>query len=122
MFDVDTFKTVNDNWGREAGDEILRKLSATVKDCIRDGDAFARWGGEEFLLLLTSAEIEQAYMVAERIRERVSNTVFEPCGHITVSIGVAAVREGDSPRTIFVRADQALYDAKQKGRNCTSMR
>jgi len=122
MFDIDTFKAVNDNWGREAGDEILRQLSATVKECIRDGDAFARWGGEEFLLLLTSAEIEQAYMVAERIRERVSSTVYEPCGHITISIGVTAVREGDSPRTIFVRADQALYDAKQKGRNCTSMR
>lgn len=122
MYDIDFFKDVNDTYGHNVGDIVLKDLTHCVQTCIREGDTLARWGGEEFLCLLVDLNIQQARKVAERIRTRVEQTPFLRVGHITVSIGITAVLDDDTPESFFDRADQALYDAKHDGRNCVRER
>ncbi|MDO4798027.1 MAG: diguanylate cyclase [Coriobacteriales bacterium] len=122
MYDIDWFKNVNDTYGHDTGDVVLMDLTRCVQSCIREGDTLGRWGGEEFLCLLTELTMEQAYAAAERIRKRVEQTNFLRVGHITISIGLTDARENDTAETFFQRVDQALYDAKHAGRNCTCVR
>lgn len=123
MLDVDHFKAVNDSWGHDAGDEVLREFADRVRACTRGIDLVARVGGEEIVVLLPDTGRDAAYHVAERIREKVEKQSFAIQNRsreikVTVSVGVAHRRAGDaSPADMMKRADDALYRAKASGRN-----
>ncbi len=117
MFDIDHFKKVNDQYGHSCGDQVLKDLCRLIRVLIRQGDLLIRWGGEEFLVLLPATQIEEAGPLAERIRLEVAQTHFIDAGPITISLGVAQFRQGDSTDTVLKRVDNALYRAKQEGRN-----
>ena len=117
VLDIDHFKKVNDTYGHNVGDSVLRELSSCVQTMTQAGDTFARWGGEEFVCLLPDTDAKEAAAVAERMRARVANVSFVYAGHVTISVGVAAARPDDTPETLFQRADKALYQAKKDGRN-----
>jgi diguanylate cyclase (GGDEF)-like protein len=120
MIDIDFFKRINDEVGHLAGDEVLRKFAHTVHRELRSTDIFGRYGGEEFMHILAHTNIEGAMTHAERIRIQALTLDFpgfaKKCS-ITVSIGVAQYRQGDSVAETLSRADAALYKAKQAGRN-----
>lgn len=117
MADIDHFKTVNDTLGHLAGDEVLKKFAELLLHRGRDSDLPGRWGGEEFVLLLSKTDIHGARELAERLRTAVAGTVFANSVRITVSIGVAAAHPDDSILTLQEKADKALYRAKETGRN-----
>lgn len=117
VFDIDHFKEVNDRFGHDVGDLVLVELARLVGGTLRASDSFARWGGEEFLVLLPETRLEQARDLAELLRQRVEGHAFVTAGRISVSIGLTAFRTSDDSNQIFKRADQALYEAKQQGRN-----
>lgn len=117
VVDIDQFKMVNDTYGHQQGDKILKQVSDIVKSSIRQGDIAARWGGEELAVYLPQLGVQQAIYVAERIRKRVMGET-EPC--VTVSCGIAEWSWTDdrvSVESLFYRADMALYEAKNNGRN-----
>lgn len=117
LCDLDNFKAINDDFGHNTGDEVLRLFAKLVNNCIRGTDTFARWGGEEFVLLLPEAGFETAIQIAEKIRQEVETTKFSKVDKVTVSFGVTQYLEGDSEESLFKRADRALYKAKENGRN-----
>jgi two-component system cell cycle response regulator len=123
MLDIDRFKLVNDTYGHDAGDEVLREFARRVKDATRIVDVVARLGGEEIVVVLPETGLRAAAAVAERIRSRVQSEPFViQAGAlnipVTVSIGVASRRAGDqSPAQMMKRADEAVYRAKGDGRN-----
>src|SRR5690554_6823252 len=116
FFDVDHFKQVNDRHGHAVGDHVLHKLTQLVQRRLRKGDLFARWGGEEFALLLLDTPLEGARKLAERLRDDIERAAMPGPG-VTVSIGLTAYQAEDTARTLIQRADAALYRAKQNGRN-----
>jgi diguanylate cyclase (GGDEF)-like protein len=127
MFDIDHFKNVNDTYGHDVGDDVLRDFSKVAKESLRSIDRFARWGGEEFIALLPRTDIEGAYKTAERIRRRFAeHRLATPRGETvtaTVSTGVAAFDQGGKDMMEIVKAaDQALYAAKSNGRNQVATR
>ena len=116
--DIDNFKRVNDIHGHAAGDKVLRITAQVIRAAVRDSDIPARVGGEEFAVLLPNADINIARDVAERLRRTFAQTFFgEGVGQLTISIGVATMRRGESPEECLVRADTCLYAAKRDGRN-----
>lgn len=120
MIDIDHFKNVNDTYGHGDGDTVLRTFASTAEHCIRSADVLARWGGEEFLLLLPQTPIELAEACVERIRAELQHTAFDglPADfRITISAGVAQYRSGTTIKSLIECADQALYQAKRTGRN-----
>lgn len=117
MFDIDHFKRVNDTYGHDVGDDVLVDLSKRVKTCIRETDIFARWGGEEFMLLLPHTPLSNAAQLAERIRAAIEKDSFPKVGTVTTSFGVTQFIKSDSEESFTKRVDRALYKAKQKGRN-----
>ena len=117
MLDVDHFKNVNDTYGHNAGDDVLVKLGAVVLKIIRLTDRFGRWGGEEFILLLPQTQSEDASVLAERIRKQVAKTKYDNSDPVTVSLGVAEYKPDESLAMFLRRADDALYRAKEEGRN-----
>ena len=121
IVDIDHFKRVNDAHGHAGGDLVLQAFANEAIAALRDGDILARWGGEEFLLLLPACDLDSALRVAQRLRElTVKMAVPLPQGgsmSFTVSIGVAALREGESASQALERSDAALYRAKAEGRN-----
>lgn len=118
MFDIDHFKRVNDTYGHSEGDAVLKNLSRIVGSEIRDSDLLARWGGEEFICMLPSTEVNNALIVAEKLRSKVEGATMGKAGSITISVGVAQCAEGDqSIENLINRADKALYKAKNTGRN-----
>lgn len=119
MIDLDHFKRVNDTYGHNIGDYVLKNFVSLVVSTIREADLFARWGGEEFVLLLRNAGCDEAYRVGEKIRNLVESQVFDEVGHITCSIGITEVFPEDSLTSAIERADGALYAAKERGRNQT---
>ena len=123
VLDVDHFKTINDRFGHAMGDEAIRRLAAAVKAELRDGDVLGRMGGEEFAVLLPGLDESAAMVVAERLRAVVSSLTVESQGQqasMTVSVGVAQARAGESLETLLHRADAALYSSKRGGRNRVS--
>jgi diguanylate cyclase (GGDEF)-like protein len=122
LVDVDHFKRINDEHGHPAGDEVLRRLAQVLRDNLRPGDVVARLGGEEFVLVLQSADAGQAHRVSERVRLAVEQQVMELDGirlSVTVSTGVAEIQPSDrTAQDLLARADLALYAAKASGRNC----
>jgi len=118
MFDIDHFKKINDKYGHLVGDNILKELTAEVQKRVRKNDIFARWGGEEFVIMLDCVtEIELAYSIAESIRSHIDKHTFADVEELTCSFGVTVYQEDDSIEDITSRADKALYEAKEKGRN-----
>jgi diguanylate cyclase (GGDEF)-like protein len=117
MFDIDNFKRVNDTYGHDMGDEVLIKVSATAKQSLRPHDSIGRWGGEEFMILLTEATKEEAIEMAEKIRKDIFNIKWEKMNQISVSLGVSEVRDNDDIQTLYKRVDNRLYYAKTHGKN-----
>ena len=123
LTDIDHFKQFNDNYGHQTGDQVLRLVGLSVKQNIKAQDIACRYGGEEFAVILPRAGLDHAYSVAEHIRksvickELVKRSTGENLGRITISIGVASFRPGDTPNGLIGRADAALYGAKRAGRN-----
>jgi len=117
IFDIDYFKNVNDSFGHQIGDNILSNLAQLVNSNIRDVDFFARWGGEEFVILLPNTELNAAVAFSEHIREYIEESIFTKNIKITCSFGVSQIDKIDNEESFFKRADDALYIAKKTGRN-----
>lgn len=122
IFDLDHFKKLNDNYGHDAGDYVLKELATVLRSGgIRQGDVFARYGGEEFVVLLPKTNLKQAFEIAERLRKLVEQYQFMYEAQrlpVTASIGVADYRQGVNTGTdLFKRADEAVYKSKDGGRN-----
>ena len=120
MLDLDHFKRVNDTYGHQTGDVVLRELGAQIKSTCRPTDAAARYGGEEFAVLLPRTDLKAAAQVGESIRKAVAEHEFrvnEERLPLTISIGIGSIKEDDSSETLIKRADAALYAAKERGRN-----
>ncbi|MEQ8849648.1 diguanylate cyclase [Botrimarina sp.] len=119
MADIDHFKSVNDNYGHQAGDEAIRAFAAVMKSLCRSGDLVARYGGEEFAVLCADCSNATAAGRAEVIRRKLAETTLEFLGgkNITASFGVTELQPGDTPHTLLRRADRALLQAKDQGRN-----
>jgi len=117
ILDIDHFKKVNDRFGHGVGDSVLVQLVSTLKQRLRKADSLARWGGEEFLLLLPDTDYQGAVKVAEALRQVVEDARFEHQQTLTISLGVATVRPDDSLKSLVRRADDGLYRAKREGRN-----
>lgn len=117
VFDVDHFKEVNDHFGHLIGDEVLKNIALIIKNSFRSIDVVARYGGEEFTVLMPNIIAENAVIAAERTRVLIENGHCLPCGKVTVSVGVAEYIHGETFNDWFKRADAALYEAKNNGRN-----
>lgn len=117
FFDLDNFKKVNDTFGHDIGDIVLKEIANIVRLQIRKPDYFARWGGEEFILILPETGLEGALIVAEKIRKSIGDYDFPAVGHVTVSIGVTNYKAYDEYQDLFKRLDDALYRAKSQGKN-----
>lgn len=121
MADLDYFKCINDNYGHMVGDSVLQEVTARILASVRGPDVVGRYGGEEFLIILADADVETANRIAERIRLRIASTPINVEGElieITISLGVSTMSPEDDVRSLVKRADEALYAAKDAGRNC----
>lgn len=120
LIDLDLFKVINDRYGHDAGDQVLRTFASLMQRVIRQTDVAARWGGEEFLMLLPDTSLLQALSLAERLRAEVTQTEFPFRGErlpVTISAGVCSIAQADSVDDILKQADVHLYSAKEAGRN-----
>lgn len=119
LFDLDHFKQINDTFGHEIGDAVLRGVAALSREVLRSnkGDTIGRWGGEEFLVVLPGVMLEQALEVAERLRYSLASHGFGSVGQVTASFGVACSDESGATLELIRHADEAMYRAKQAGRN-----
>lgn len=120
MLDLDNFKQVNDSWGHQCGDAVLKSTATTLFESTRGSDMIYRYGGEEFLLILACTPSEGARLVAERIRKDIASVSLdndEGQFSITASLGISTLNEGDNTKSLIRRADEALYQAKASGRN-----
>lgn len=120
FIDVDDFKMINDTQGHEVGDKVLINVASTLKNAIRKTDFIARWGGEEFIVLLIDTPIESAQLIAEQFREKIaSNNVLhnQVNKKVTISLGLTQARDSDDANSLFKRVDDAMYEAKKSGKN-----
>jgi len=121
MLDIDHFKRINDTYGHQAGDKVIKMLAALIKRCVRETDLAGRYGGEEFAIILNDSSVEDAKIVAERIRQLAKRLVVEHEGEsisFTVSLGLAQFSPDFKGAMAWLEcADQALYEAKENGRN-----
>ena len=117
IVDVDYFKSVNDRYGHQTGDSVLRLLAHIFKVTLRQTDVIGRWGGEEFIIILPHTSIEQADIVAENLRHTVESYLFELDQTITISIGIGKLNKAQSIHETIAYIDEALYEAKKNGRN-----
>ncbi len=121
VLDIDNFKRVNDTFGHKAGDRVLQKLAEAVQQRLRNTDFVARYGGEEFVVILPETPLEAAVTVLNQLREHISGLPFhfrsQPVS-VTFSAGITEMAEGDDEASVFERADKAMYEAKEAGRNC----
>jgi len=117
LFDIDHFKHINDEYGHNVGDRVLQELTGLIRGLLREGDIFARWGGEEFVLLLQGTPLTQTTALASRLRKAIENYSFDVVENVTCSFGVTQFSQGDTQSLFFERVDEALYEAKENGRN-----
>ncbi|MDD2501665.1 MAG: diguanylate cyclase [Geobacter sp.] len=117
FFDIDRFKAINDTYGHSTGDDVLQKLTRTISSMIRQTDIFARFGGEEFVVLVHNNDVKSAKDLAEKMRTQLELINFPKVGNVTCSFGVAQYYPDDTAETFISRADDAMYAAKQAGRN-----
>ena len=124
MLDIDHFKNVNDSYGHNAGDDVLKAVATAIKNQLRNVDMVFRFGGEEFLILLSNTSREAAAMIGERLRVAAQNHDYLADGNaieLTVSLGCSTLLPGESAESLVRRADSALYVAKREGRNRLAM-
>jgi len=121
LLDIDHFKRINDTFGHDAGDSVLKKISRLIRENIRSVETLARYGGEEFVIILPETNLKKAMTAAERIRRVIERKSFDKLGHITISAGVSIFEEGDNKHSIVKKADRGLYIAKREGRNRVSI-
>ena len=117
FLDIDHFKKINDTFGHDVGDLVLQKLAELLRSTLRQSDIIARWGGEEFVLMLDSVDRESAQKVAEKIRKTIANYKDDKLPHFTISIGIVQGNEEETLDELVKKADSALYEAKKSGRN-----
>jgi diguanylate cyclase (GGDEF)-like protein len=117
LFDIDHFKYVNDVHGHQIGDSVLIEISRIVSDQMRATDLLARWGGEEFVILILESDQQMAQQAAEKLRIAIGQFIFPVVGAVTCSFGIAEYVQGDTAETLIARSDSALYEAKRNGRN-----
>ena len=117
MIDVDKFKPINDTYGHQFGDRVLAAVADRLRSAVRGSDVVARWGGDEFVVLLRACDLAGATRIAESVRARVADLDFPEMGRISVSIGAAELNPGEDADALLERADAALYEAKRAGRN-----
>jgi len=122
VLDIDNFKLINDTYGHQTGDHVLKEFAMLIHDNIRSDDVLARWGGDEFLLLLQHTSKEFAFKKLENLRILVSEHTFNEVGHLTASFGVAWKEENDDLHSLLQRADRAVYEAKKSGKNCVKFK
>jgi diguanylate cyclase (GGDEF)-like protein/PAS domain S-box-containing protein len=118
MLDIDNFKNINDTFGHAVGDAVLKTIGRTLKEVSRSSDNVIRWGGEEFLIILPDATLEETLVLTERTRKSISDQVNGEVGQVTASFGVAAMFKDETTASFINRADKALYKAKLSGKNC----
>jgi diguanylate cyclase (GGDEF)-like protein len=124
FIDIDHFKKVNDNYGHDTGDKILKMVSRTISNSLRSYDIFGRWGGEEFVVILTNVNEEQLYPISDKLRllvEHSSILIGSDIVRMTVSIGATLAERNDDVNTLIKRADELMYKSKVSGRNCISI-
>jgi diguanylate cyclase (GGDEF)-like protein len=117
LFDIDHFKSINDRYGHGVGDIVLRQVAERCAALVRRDDLLARWGGEEFLLLIQGVEDRNLYAIAEDLRYAIASEPIEPVGTVTASFGVTQLYATDSVDSLLKRVDEAMYAAKGTGRN-----
>lgn len=121
MFDIDFFKKINDTYGHDVGDKVLTKVVKIAEKHIRKEDFLFRIGGEEFVIMLAGADKNKAYQIAEQIRKDIKDYTFKEGFNVTVSFGVAETKEGDDLESALKKADKALYESKNSGRDRTTL-
>jgi diguanylate cyclase (GGDEF)-like protein len=117
IFDIDHFKKINDTYGHDVGDYVLQTLSQLIIKKLPKEHLFARWGGEEFVILVNSHDLQRATIIAEDIRMIIESYDFDHVKQITCSFGVSLLKKNENTQTLITRADEALYEAKRGGRN-----
>ena len=117
MIDIDHFKSVNDTYGHDVGDAVLKAVAQLLHDGVRPVDLVGRWGGEEFLVVCPDTPCDPGRLLAERLAASLRTKDIDRVGRKTASFGVAEARTGDTIDSLFVKADQALYAAKSGGRD-----
>lgn len=115
--DIDNFKNINDNYGHQTGDLIIQELASIIRESLRSTDYPGRWGGDEFLLILPESNIENAKIIASNLLQKIKNRTFSNCIKTTISIGLCDYQTNDTAKSMFSKADKALYMAKEKGKN-----
>lgn len=118
MLDIDHFKRINDAFGHSMGDYVLKEISNQIKGVLRGIDIFGRWGGEEFIIILPNTPLQEAVLIAEKIRIQISSVKIEGVHQITASFGVTSIEDDDTLDSIINRSDNLMYKAKAEGRNC----
>lgn len=117
MVDLDKFKYVNDAFGHQMGDMLLKEISGVLRANLRKNDHIGRWGGEEFLIICPDTSLKEAKVIAEKLRNAIASYSFETIGKKTASFGIASLGRGDNENLLLKKADDALYKAKKLGRN-----
>ena len=117
LLDIDLFKDINDTFGHQVGDEVLRELAELLLANIRQTDTVGRWGGEEFMIVCPETDREGGVILAENLRQKISTGTMAQAGHVTCSFGVAGYSAGEGENLLIARVDKALHKAKNKGRN-----
>ncbi|MDD5159992.1 MAG: diguanylate cyclase [Sulfuricurvum sp.] len=121
LLDIDNFKSINDTFGHNVGDSVLKELAHLITKSIRKSDIFVRWGGEEFAILLRYSDPIAVMKIADQIRKRIDQNSFETIVHVTCSFGLTSILPNDLMEDVFERADKALYRAKADGKNTVRM-
>ena len=117
MFDIDNFKSINDIYGHDTGDYVLKEITSIVKDQSREHDVLIRWGGEEFMVLCPKTNLDEACILAERFRKGIEEHQFKKLIRVTASFGVTALNDRESLRSQINRVDGSLYASKRQGKN-----
>jgi diguanylate cyclase (GGDEF)-like protein/PAS domain S-box-containing protein len=117
LLDIDFFKNINDNYGHQAGDIVLKEISLVLQNNIRESDTLGRWGGEEFLIITPNITVEQCYLLCEKLRVAIESHIFENLSSVTISIGIAEFILNENSDSFIERADKAMYSSKENGRN-----
>lgn len=120
MVDIDHFKNINDTFGHQVGDEVLKTFASILLNSSRKSDIAGRWGGEEFLIIAPNATKESIITFAENLRAEIEKFQFEKIGQLSISLGASIYQENESIEELIKRADKALYTSKKRGRNRTS--
>jgi diguanylate cyclase (GGDEF)-like protein len=117
LFDIDNFKQVNDTYGHDVGDAVLKSVATNVKNTLSEDVSFGRWGGEEFIIIAPNKTFEQGREIAKIVQQKMEENVIDEVGVVTASFGVATLQDNDESKDILKNADQALYKAKESGKN-----